>query len=233
MAIETYVALVPLLTALIWTLWVGIQRRDAVIVVNGLASIGATALPWAIQILVGGFFGGDVSFGPALPLWIGIAGVLHMLGMLGWYDALWWWDHVTHTMSAALVAAVVYAWVLVVGPDALPGPFAGIGAGGTTFALTMAAGVFWELLEWAARVLSDRVGVERVLKHYGRFDSPIDLLFDAVGAVVIITFDARLFVPVFEKIPDLTRQLLYGWITVLVVGSLVSAAIVAFGRRDS
>jgi hypothetical protein len=49
---------------------------------------------------------------------------------------------------------------------------------------TLAAGVFWELLEWVGRDLAQRVGVEPVLVVYGLDDTMLDLAFDVVGGVV-------------------------------------------------
>lgn len=229
MTTVAYVGIAGLVGALGWTLWVGSRRRDAAVAVNAVAALGAVALPTVLE----GFFRvgleTDVSLGPTLTLWIAVAGVLHMLGMLGWYDERWWWDHLTHTVSAALVAAVVYAGVLVAGPPAVLGPVRG-GAAVWTVGLTMVAGVAWECLELAARALSDRVGVDPVLEYYGRFDTPLDLVFDAVGVACVLALDVRLFVPAFEPIPDLTGRLLAWSLAVLAVGTLLSAAVVVADR---
>lgn len=65
----------------------------------------------------------------------------------------------------------------------------------------LAEGTPPQLLEWAARLVSDRVGIERVLEHYGRFDTPLDLVFDFLRAALVVALDARLFVSAFEPIP--------------------------------
>jgi len=79
-------------------------------------------------------------------------------------------------------------------------------------------------------VLCERLGIERVLKQYGRFDTPLDIVFDGVGAILVVVADWRLLVPLFESIPQLTRLLFYGWILFLAVGSFVSTAIVIYGQ---
>lgn len=230
MTLAATIGLAAAVGALVTTLWIGVRRGDAAVAVNAVAALGAVASPLLLEYVVAGLVDAAVSFGPVLTLSIAIAGVLHMLGMLGWYDRIWWWDHVTHTVSAALVAAIIYSWVLVAGADVLPGAL-GRSAAAATLGLTLAAGICWELLEHAARKLSDRVGVERVLEHYGRFDTPLDLLFDVVGAVLVVGVDGRIFLPLFEPIPGLTRTLLAWTIGVIAVVSVVSAAVVAYGFR--
>lgn len=227
----TYVGLAGALLALGWTLWIGYARRDAAVAVNALAALAIAALPAIVEVLAPRLYGSDISLVPIVPFWLAVAGFLHMLGMLGWYDRIHWWDNVTHAVSAALLAALLYAWVLVAGTAALPGPLSALSPGVATIALTLAAGVFWELLEWATRLLSDRVGVDRVLEHYGRLDTPLDLVFDALGAVVVVGLDVRFFLAAFAPIPGLTRGLLTGFLLSIAVGSVASTAIVLHGRR--
>jgi len=64
-----------------------------------------------------------------------------------------------------------------------------------TVVLTLAAGVFWELIELIARDVGRRYDVEPVLVHYGRRDTTLDLVFDVVGALLVVGFDVRVFVP--------------------------------------
>jgi len=151
-----------------------------------------------------------------------------MIGMIGWYDTVWWWDHVTHTVSAALIASIVYAWMLVIGVETVYIPFGSPAV--ATVVVTLLTGITWELLEGAARVLCERLGIERVLKQYGRFDTPLDIVFDGAGAILVVVPDCRLLVPLFESIPQLTRLLFYGWVLLLVVGSFASTVIVIYGR---
>jgi hypothetical protein len=84
-------------------------------------------------------------------------------------------------------------------------------------------GVFWELLELAARDVGERFDVEPVLVHYGWRDTVFDLGFDAVGAVVVVAVDLRLFVSILARIPTIVDAILL-WSTVVVcVGSLLLA----------
>jgi len=221
-------ALAVVVVALGWTLWIGARRRDVAIVVNAGAALVAVAIPGGIELLAPVALDSSVSFRPLLSVVIGIAGVLHMIGMIGWYDTVWWWDHVTHTVSAALIAAIVYAWMLVVGIDTPYVPFGSLAV--ATVVVTLLTGIIWELLEGAVRVLCERLGIERVLKQYGRFDTPLDIVFDGVGAVLVVVADCRLLVPLFEPIPRLTRLLFYGWMLFLAVCSLVSTVFVIYAR---
>jgi hypothetical protein len=201
----------------------GARRRDVAAAVNGLVSLCAALLPAAVAAA------GSVDFGPILPLWVAFAGLLHSVGMLGPYDSTWWWDHVTHTVSAALVAALVYAGVVTVARAGGVGLGPGA-AGAVTVALVFAVGVFWELVELAARRAGERFGVEPVLVHYGPRDTAFDLVFDLVGALAVVTADFRAFVPVADRFPGATRVLLLGVGATAVVGSALLALWTGVGR---
>ena len=53
-------------------------------------------------------------------------------------------------------------------------------------------GVLWEAAEYAIHALSDRLGVEALLVHYGLRDTLFDLLFNLVGAALVLLFGDRL-----------------------------------------
>lgn len=200
------------------------QRRGNVpAVVNALLSLAASVLPWTAAIAMRFAVGARVTVDPVLPLWIAVAGVLHSYGMLGPYDEVWWWDNLTHAVSAALVAALVYAGLLVVaGQSTAPGVSAET-VGGLTVAFTVALGVFWEAIELVAREVGERFDVEPVLVHYGWRDTALDVVFDAVGAVVVVLLDLRIFVPLADRFPRATSALVLGGAVVAVVGSLLLA----------
>ena len=94
-----------------------VRRRNSAAIFNALGAFVLSVLPVVVEIVVQSVLTRNVSFGPILPVWLAAAGFLHSLGMLGLYESTWWWDHVTHTVSAALVAALLYASLLVVPPD--------------------------------------------------------------------------------------------------------------------
>jgi hypothetical protein len=55
----------------------------------------------------------------------------------------------------------------------------------------MAFGVVWEVLEFGTRAATDLVGVEAVLVQYSLEDTIVDLIFDAVGAVLVALFGTQ------------------------------------------
>lgn len=208
--------LVTLLQAgILAVLALAVRRGNVAAAVNALGAFVLAVLPTALAWL-----GRPVVLGPELPLWLAAAGLVHSVGMLGPYDSVWWWDHLTHTLSAALVAALVYAAALAVLPafglSADPGTVAGV-----TVALTVGAGLFWELLEILARTVGERYDVEPVLVHYGWRDTAADLVFDAVGAVLVVALDVRAFLGLAERLPGASRVFL------LVGGAVLAGSLVA------
>lgn len=188
-----------LLGATVVVLAVAVRRRDGAAVVNTTASLGVACV--AVTVAAGFDVGAASFVVPELAVWTAVAGLLHSLGMLGPYDSVWWWDHVTHTVSAALLAALVYAGVLVtVGQSWSP-----VVVAAATVGYTFAAGGCWELLELVARAVGDRYDIDPVLVHYGWRDTALDLVFDVVGAVAVVAVDGRWFVPLAEAAPGATR----------------------------
>ena len=134
----------------------------------------------------------DIPMDPALVLWITTAVFLHAFGTLGLpgdvlspYRSIWWWDHLTHTLSASIVAAVGYTAVRALDDhtDALdlPPKFVFV----FVLLFTVAFGVFWEVIEFALGELAAATGSQGVLTQYGLEDSMKDLLFDTLGGVVV------------------------------------------------
>ena len=209
--------------ALLGALFVGVRRRNASLSANALVSLAATFLPALVEVALYASRGVAVSVEGLVPFWIATAGALHMLGMGGFYESKWWWDHLTHLVSAAFVAAVVYGslhGVLGASPTA--------GASGTSVAVltllfTFAVGVLWELVELLIHRYSEALGVESVLISYGPRDTALDLVFDVAGAALVLLLDVRILVEVANAVPSVTRWLLLAAGGAIVVGSLGSA----------
>ncbi|CCQ33977.1 hypothetical protein HLRTI_002018 [Halorhabdus tiamatea SARL4B] len=222
----TFLAL-SLQGAILGLLVVAVRRRNVPAAVNALASLALAVVPTALEL---GFraVGEPLALDPLLAVWLGVAGFLHSIGMLGLYDSTWWWDHLTHTISAALVAAFFYAALLVAVPS-VPARTPVVGVGAITVATTFAIGVFWELIELVARDVADRLDVDPVLVHYGWRDTAIDLVFDVVGAVVIVVLDVQVFVSIVEQFPALTEGMVIasGWGVAIV--SVAMALFVTVG----
>ncbi|MFW5911367.1 MAG: hypothetical protein ACOCSD_04355 [Halolamina sp.] len=179
-------------TALLAVLVVAYRRENTAAVVNTAGAVLLTLVPaalaWALD--VGTARSAAI---PGLTFVVAVAGFLHCLGMLGRYETVGWWDHLTHTLSAALLAALLYAWLLVDGAT-------GTGLLAGTVLGTFALGVVWELGELIAREVADWFDIEPVLVHYGWRDTALDLVFDLVGAALIVAFDVRLFVSTVETV---------------------------------
>lgn len=208
-------------------LLVAVRRRNVAAALNAVGSLVLAVLPTATEVVVQA--GQQPVFEPSLALWLGVAGFLHSLGMLGPYDTTWWWDHLTHTVSAALVAALIYA-ASVGTPPALSADLPWLGrAGVLTVVCTFAIGVFWELIELVAREIGDWYDIDPVLVYYGWKDTGLDLVFDVVGALAVVVLDVRVFVSTVERFPVVTKRLLMasGWLVVL--GSVAMALFVTIG----
>ena len=173
------------LTALFVT---ALRQENGAAVVNTAAALLVTLVPAAVEAALG------VSFTPLLTYWVGGASVLHCVGMLGWYETIPGWDHLTHTVSSALAAALLYAGLLVAAD------LSGAVAAAVTLLVIVVLGVLWELMELVMRELGERHGIEPVLIHYGWRDTVLDMVFDVVGVVLVLVVDLRLFVSVFETL---------------------------------
>lgn len=174
---------------LVGLLFIGIERGNTGIIVNTAVALGVTQVVPVLERDYG------IPMDPALTLWITTAVFLHALGTVGlpgsdlsFYRSLWWYDHLTHALSASVVAGAGYATARALDRHddrvRLPPQF--------MFAfillLTLAFGVFWEVVEFTLGELARLTGSGRVLTQYGLEDTMLDLLFDAVGAVVVATW---------------------------------------------
>ncbi|MFB6106816.1 MAG: hypothetical protein ABEJ70_07570 [Halobacteriaceae archaeon] len=114
--------------------------------------------------------------------YVSVALFLHpMGGLFGLYASIWWFDHLTHAMSATLVAAIGYVAVRglwsagreSLGPTWRARLFA--------FAFVMLAGVAWELIEELTPLLT----------VYGPNDTLWDYVFDGVGGLLVVIAGER------------------------------------------
>lgn len=157
------------------------------LVVNAAIPLALTFLPVAIRRQFGHEMGGGLA------LWIATAAFLHGVGALGPYGAIGWYDQLTHTVSATLVAGAGYAVV-----DALDRSARGVDFPSEfrfvfIVIFVLAFGVAWEILEFASGGLSTLVGGEPVLAQYGTDDIALDLLFNAFGAVLVALWGTGYF----------------------------------------
>jgi len=105
---------------------------------------------------------------------------LHVVGgFSGFYDDLPGWDHVTHALSASLVAALGFVGVVAIDKylDSILLPRQFLFFFIVMFA--MATGVLWEIMEFTI----DQLTGTRL--QYGLDDTMRDLLFDAFGGFAV------------------------------------------------
>lgn len=151
---------------------VGLRRRSPGAVVNALVALVGTYLPGFVERRYG------VAFEPWQRVYIGTAMGTHAVGMLGPYDEVWWWDHLTHTHSATLLAGFVHVGARQSGYDPRP----------RVLAAVLSVGVCWELMEYVIHAVARRLGLEPLLVSYGERDTLLDLCFDLLGACLVCVF---------------------------------------------
>ncbi|WP_340681209.1 hypothetical protein [Natrinema caseinilyticum] len=173
---------------------VGLVTLNLSVIVNAAIALGVTFVPAILQRDY------RLSLGPWMTLWITGALFLHTVGMLGLYHDVWWYDHVTHTLSATIVAGVGYVTARAVDEwsDAiyLPPRFMSV----YVLLFTLGFGVFWEVTEFVVRIGADLLGLKAVLIQYGLEDTLLDLLFDVVGAVIVAVFGTGLVSTTTERL---------------------------------
>ncbi|WP_256301836.1 hypothetical protein [Haloarchaeobius salinus] len=173
-----------LLTRLLQSVLVGIFLAGVVtlrpgMAVNGAFGLALTLIPAAIRREY------EYTMSPALVLWITIAVSLHSLGSLGPYTWFSWFDSVTHTVSAIVVAGLGYAVFrgFEQHSEELHVPASVRPVFIVVFVL--AVSVVWELLEFSTGQLSQVLGIEAPLVVYGVDDIVTDMLFNTVGGLIV------------------------------------------------
>ncbi|WP_436908680.1 hypothetical protein [Halosimplex marinum] len=173
-------------------LGVGIWTGDLGIAVNAGVGLLATFLPAVLDRDL------DVTMDAGLVLWIAVAMFLHAFGTLplpglGFstlYSETWWWDHVTHTLSASLVAGVAYTAARAVDDRSEAIHFPPQFLFAYLLVFVVAFGVLWELLEFYITVVSGLIGDETILTQYGLDDTVLDIVYDTLGGVLVAAFGA-------------------------------------------
>ncbi len=171
---------------LVGLLFIGIDRGSTGIIVNTTAALVVVQLP---AFLERDF---DLTMDPQLALWITVAAFLHGIGIVGipgvtrsFYTNIWWWDHLTHSLSASVVAAAGYATVRAVDLHSedvsIPGRYVSV----VLLIFVLAFGVLWELLEFAIGVTADTIGTKGILTQYGIEDTLKDLTFNTMGGIIV------------------------------------------------
>ncbi|WP_336025086.1 hypothetical protein [Halobellus salinisoli] len=182
----------------------GLALRNGGVVVNASIGLFVTFLPGILERDLG------IPIDAGLALWISAAVFLHALGTITWpgigkpYASVWWWDHLTHALSASLVAGVGYATTHAVDihSDSVSFPprfqFVFI------LLFVLAFGVFWEVIEFMIGLAADYTGTQGVLTQYGLGDSMLDLVFNTLGAMLVAAYGSA---QLSEVVDALTARL--------------------------
>ena len=187
--------------SLVGFVFVGVYELNLGVTVNASLGLLVTQLP---AVLERDF---DIPMDAGLTLWITAAVFFHALGTLGlpwmtdnFYASIWWWDHMTHALSSSLVAAAGYATARAldwhVDDLYFPPRFM------FTFivVLTLAFGVFWEVIEFVLAEATILLGMPPALTQYGVGDTMLDLVFDAAGAVLVAVWGVARLTEVTEAL---------------------------------
>lgn len=188
--------------ALIGFLFVGLYQGELGIVVNSGVALAVAQLPAALERNYG------IVMDPRLVLWLTAAVFLHALGTVGlpgtetFYRSVWWWDHLTHTLSASVVAATGYVVVRSLDEHVpavyFPPSFTFV----AILVVVIAFGVFWEVIEFAIGLLAQATGMRSVLTQYGLQDSMLDLVFDILGGLIVATWGTVYLTDVISQLTD-------------------------------
>jgi len=176
-------------------LW-GLHARDLEVTTNAAVMLAITFVPAILRREYG------LTMDAGLVLWLTAAVFLHALGSVGLYSQVPLFDRVTHALSATVVAAGGYAVFRAVHvhvervyvPPKLMGTF--------ILLFVFAAGVIWEIFEFALDQGAAALGIQAVLIQYGINDTIGDLLFNALGALIVTIWGTVYLTDLSESIAD-------------------------------
>lgn len=160
----------------------GVVAGEPKSIVNGSVALGVTTLPALLERNY------EIPLDPWLGLWITTAVFLHTIGSAGLYGLIPWWDHLTHGMSASLIAGVGYTTARAVDLHTdevhIPRRFAFV----FIVITVLSFGVIWELFEYGLDITARQTGMTMPLAQHGLDDTIRDLIFNTIGAIVIGVF---------------------------------------------
>ena len=160
----------------------GVVAGEPKAIINGGVTLLITFIP---AILERNY---DLPLDPWLGLWITTAVFLHTLGSAGLYGRIFFWDNITHAMSASLIAAAGYTAARAVDLHSdeihIPQRFVFV----YIFVIVLSFGVVWELFEFGLDIAADATGLEMPLAQHGLDDTVRDVMFNSVGALIVAVF---------------------------------------------
>jgi len=163
---------------------------------NGTIALVITLLPAMLERRY------DFPLDPWLGLWITLAVFLHTLGSAALYTQVGWWDHLTHAMSASLVAGVGYTFARAVDIHSdeihFPSRFFFL----HVLVVVLSFGVVWELFEFVLDVAADATGIRMPLAQHGLDDTVRDLIFNSISALLVAALGQAHLSDVAERVRD-------------------------------
>ena len=142
----------------------------------------------------------DIPLDPWLGVWITSAVFLHTLGSAWFYAQIMWWDHLTHALSASLIAGAGYTTLRAIDLHSeeihIPSRFAFV----FILVVVLAFGVVWELFEFGLDIVADETGISMPLAQYGIDDTVLDLMYNSVGALIVAIFGQAHLSGVAERV---------------------------------
>ena len=151
-------------------------------ITNGTIALLVTFIPAVLERNY------KIPLDPWLGVWITAAVFFHTLGSARFYEQIWWWDHLTHSLSASLVAGVGYTAIRAVDLHSdeirIPPRFAFV----FILIVVIAFGVIWELFEFGLDIIADETGIAMPLAQHGLDDTVLDSMYNTLGALVVATF---------------------------------------------
>lgn len=200
--------------ALVVVLGAGIYLGNTGVIVNAGVALLVAQLP---PILERDY---NIPMDVGLTLWITSAVFLHAVGTVPLpaavvdvvgstpegqrYATLYtsgdWWDHLTHALSASIVAAVGYATARALDEHVddihLPPEFMFV----YILMFVLAFGVFWEVVEFVIGEAAATLGMGSVLTQYGLDDTMKDLVFNTLGGIVVAIWGTAYLTDVSDAI---------------------------------
>lgn len=175
----------------------GVYDPNPKVITNSLLALVITFLPAVLERNY------RLSLDPWLALWVTAAVFFHTLGSAGLYGYFGWWDHLTHALSASLVAGIGYTTVRALDLHHeeihLPRRYLFV----YIIIFVMAFGVIWELFEYGLDVLAEATETEMPLAQHGIDDTVRDMLFNTLGAVIVAAAAQVHLSPVAEDLGEL------------------------------
>ncbi|TQD28418.1 hypothetical protein [Methanolobus vulcani] len=167
---------------LVLLLLFGIFRKDLSTTVNATTGLMLTFVPHVITRKY------HIKQDTGLVLWLTLAIFLHTIGTFEFYDYIDHWDHITHALSASVVAAAGYTLIraidIYVDEIYIPPRVLFI----FILIFVFAMGVVWEIIEFLSDELTSTLGFDAILAQHGIGDTMLDLMFDLFGAMLAATW---------------------------------------------